>query len=83
MPVNGTTYFASSTTGTSITPGFSGNSAIGLASVKMAIDGTQVANGVPKAVSGGNHSYTVTAVDNWGIESTTAGAFSVVVHVKR
>jgi hypothetical protein len=83
MPTQGATYFASSTAGKAITPLFTAKSAIGLASSTLTIDGAPVPDGQPLTLSGGTHTYNLTAIDNWGVESATSGSFSIVVHIKR
>jgi len=83
LPTNGATYFGSSTAGATITPAFTASSAIGFISTALTIDGANATNGAPMTVSAGTHTYNLTAVDKWGVQATTAGAFTVELHVKR
>ena len=46
-------------------------------------NGANATNGAPMTVSAGTHTYNLTAVDKWGVQATTAGAFTVELHVKR
>jgi hypothetical protein len=78
VPSNGANYYAPyGTTLFQFAPFYSATSPVGIASVTMTIDGTPAPSGVSYSLASGAHKYAITAIDSWGAENMTAGAFTV------